>query len=553
MLGRMLKLSGYSLYFLVALLGFIYLSIPTNRIKSYAEDQASQRLKKKVKIGKLSIRGLSGVTLENVSVELPIAPDPRLGDDGGPVAGAPGGEPTPGSEDGAEAGGPIRMRVEKGILAASKVELDVNTWDLIRGRKLKAVLNAELSGGTLKNVSIDRTDSGWKVAAKKIEGINLTPIKLFRLLFRKNIDAMLSGSMEIDWHGSMRNSTMLLDMALGNLRVGHYAPKDPDGSPLADIFDIDLGDVIFKAHLAHPKSLGLGNLPPTAPHVMLIEKLKASGEDLDLWLDAGRHTITFRGKSYKDAYMDLRLVFYIKPALLDWKGTGYTDMGPKMKGGPNEITETSHALAKAAICVRDPKRLKETQFCADKLKRSRVRSNGRDLFGLHCKGTLRAIKCLNVRPSMRVVPKLGGEGAIAKKTPRPTPASGVRPEPTRRPRPKPTTAAGSPRKAPKRHLKRTTKRPAGKLVEPGRPGGARKAFRKRSGKASRSEDPPGEEPEILGGRTPTIGEPDPEEEGGEDGEHGEDGEDGEDEEDDEADDEEDREDDDDGEEDDEEY
>ena len=540
MLGKILRGFAYFIYFLVALIGFLYLSIPTEKVKSYLEAKATVALKTNVKIGGLKIHGLTGVTLSNVKIEL-VPKEAPPGPEGAEVepthgAGGPRGVATPAKkkepnadakkarDDASDA--PIQVKSKKGLIMASELRLDLNTWGLLRGRKLKASLKADVSGGTIRGATYERTDTGWKVAVDDLKDINLVPMRLFEVLFGKRIHMSLSGKeIEIDWHGSWQNSTANFELSLADTVIGHYEIKDPvHGWPVGEAFDVDLGKIDIVAKLGAAKDLGV---PGGDRHVLVIERLRGLGKHVDIQIDGGqRHTITFHGPKFTDGIINLKLVASLKEALFAWKGDGRRDDGSVVKG-------VSHEVIKYGLCARE-----DGKLCLDQLRQARVRRGGRDYFGFHCTGPLKALKCKPVRPSLRVTPSFGKGQPVADEKD-PDANKGGAASPRKFERPKPPSSAHSNRPTAREHKSkrpRTTSRPAGRLVEPGRsnptpPPRPRISKGPGVGDAPADEVDPGEpgEPEIRGGRTPTVGEPageDGDEDGDDEGIDGEGDEDG---------------------------
>ena len=93
MLGAFLRWLAYSTYFVAALVGSLYFSIPKDDIRRFAQSRASEKLKSKVTIEKLLLHGLTGVELVGVQVILPVKPPQKPGEPSQP--GAPGGDGQP--------------------------------------------------------------------------------------------------------------------------------------------------------------------------------------------------------------------------------------------------------------------------------------------------------------------------------------------------------------------------------------------------------------------------------------------------------------------------
>ena len=62
--------AGYSAFFVSALVAALVLTFPARQLKAYVESE-SRRAGVPVRIGEMSLRGLGGITLEDIDVKLP--------------------------------------------------------------------------------------------------------------------------------------------------------------------------------------------------------------------------------------------------------------------------------------------------------------------------------------------------------------------------------------------------------------------------------------------------------------------------------------------------
>ncbi len=501
MMGRIFRGLGYSLYFLIALLVCVYFAIPTEKVKGFAEHHASRALKTKVSIGKFALRGLGGVTLEDVQVIIPIASEPPPGAQAGRPAGPgdaplPGRPPPPGKpgetkpaepEPKGSSEGPPVIKEPPGVINAASVKLDVNLLGLLMGKPLRAALNAEVSGGEINGLKFERTKEGFDVEVREISSVNLAPTRLLKLLLKTDLQAMLSGFLSLSWKGSMAESKGQVDLTLSDSILPSLTFKDPSsGFPLAEAFNVQVGQVELKAALdKRGNHAGLGASPGTGAATLLIEKLSAKGEHLELQLDtAQKHTVTFNGPKAGEATVDVKLVLFFTDAFYAWKGEGMREDGSLVK-------DASHAGLKEAL-----------EGPLSPVRAARVRFGKGFYYGYHCSGMLKSLKCVPQPPSRRFAPGAGGatDGnqvnaqerpkvpaeAMARPTVPPAspaivpsavppapprPAAGV-PTPAVAMPPTPVVApvAGQPVVAPPRVTGSTIGAP--RIVEPGRPQGA---------------------------------------------------------------------------------
>jgi hypothetical protein len=423
MLGALLRWFLYSVWFVLALVASLYYSIPKDDIRRFAQSRASERLKTPVTISKLQLHGITGVELLGVKVVLPIKkPDAPAGTPSQP--GAPGGmarppagggdetgeadatnsdRPSPGSSDtGGNAGNPAAGGAAKpeegaqnkiaagdipGLLIADSVRVDVNTFGLLMGQKLKAKLTAAISGGTIEDTSLTMTQDGWSLVVGAMTGINLGPIKPFRTLAKMDLDllARLSGHAEFEWGGRLQDSRGKLELQLADTVLPYLPLKDPrQPFPIGEAFEVQLGTIEVRASLDRADKLTGVRPRPGNPVTLLLEKLSAKGEHLELQLDSGqKHTIAFVGKSGGDAEVDITFVLSFTDAFFQWKGVGHRPDG-------EEVADASHAGLEMGLQAG--------------LKSARTVIGSRAYYGFHCVGPLKTFKCLPKAPSRRLVP-----------------------------------------------------------------------------------------------------------------------------------------------------
>ena len=470
MLGRVMRGVGYSAWFILALLFFTYLAFPNERVKSFAEAKASAALKMKVRIGELKLRGLGGVTLNDVKIEIPIPPDAPPGPPdaaGGPhAAGGPNDAPPPSAEavDGGKDKPDVKAEQDPniinppGIVMASEIRLDVNAFGLAFGKPLKASVKAEISGGTVSGAKFEKTADGWDLAIETIDGINLAPTRLFKLLLKSDINSLLSGKLDMHWGGSLAQSRGKFDFSLGETVVPHLVFKDPaSGYMAAEAFNVQVGQIDFKATLDKRGNFKvLGGQPKEGPATLLIEKFQAKGAHLTIDLDSKQsHTITFGPGGFGDATIDVKIVISFTDEFYRWKGDGRREDG-------SEVKDASHEGLRQAL-----------EGPMSPLRNARIRQGKGFEYGYHCRGPVKHLKCTPEAPSRRITPRFdNGPG-----TPPPPPdGSGGgegRPEALNRPAPPPHVPASAGPMPDHPLPPPLTGRPTPHLVEPGRPASER--------------------------------------------------------------------------------
>ena len=562
------RATAYSIWFVCALFLFTYWSIPTDRVAKFAAHQATKKLKMKVTIGDLELHGLTGVTLKDVKVAIPIPVIPLPGAEGNPghQAGGPGDRAVPGAvpakkptrpglrpgprppkqplglrdkpgpaatvekgekekaeqavKEAAEDAAALRYAKAPGMVMLSTVRADVNTWDVLRGQKLQAQVAAKFTtGGELSETTFTAQEKGWHLKLGAMTGINLGPSKLFRRFLGTHVDGRLSGSGEITWVGNINGSSGALDITVSDTVVPFMAI---DKVSHIAAYDVQAGELTLKLRLGKPDEIaGLKGARRInkAVTTLLIEELKANGEHVEVALEeiGRKNTLQFVGPKFGDTKIDVKFKVHFKDKFFAWKGDGHRPEG-------TIIRQESHAGMKGLLPMR--------------LKAALANIDGKDWYGFHCLGRLKAsedgrlpeYRCRPTPP--RRAPQAtrpsahGVGGARPQAGARPqqpgTPRPGMtRPTPSGRPVPgvRPTAAgAEQDPSAPKRFVDNSRKtRPAGKLIERNRPETDNRDWdRKRPANAARTPPDmlsPGERVGGGGEPTPTYNEPEPEPEG----------------------------------------
>ena len=452
MVGAFVRWLLYSTWFSTALVAFIYLSIPETKLKRFVQHHATNAMKSQVKIDSLEVRGISGVTLGGVRVELPL---PKANDPAMP--GGPKSEPTPASAlTGDDETPEIETTQVPGYIIADELRVDVNTIGLLTGKPLQAALNADISGGTITDLSVSAGTDGWKVDLGTIESLDLAPMRLTRTLLKSDLDlhGRLSGSGNLLYSDGLANSKGELKLELADALIPYVGMKDPrSGFLIGEMFQVAIGDVELAVQLDRAEDLsGLRRRSRANHTTLLIEKLIGRGDHIEVQLDGGQqHTITFSGPTTGDADIDVKLVVHFTDAFFAWKGDGVRGDGVEAKG-------VSHSALKTALQMQ--------------LRRAQTKVGAKTYYGFHCRGKLRSFKCPPSAPSRRIEP-VKAKAKPEQKTPS---VSGN--EPLKRPK-APTASATEKRSSnAKRRLKRDNPkppklsrrtRPAGTLSEPSRP------------------------------------------------------------------------------------
>ncbi len=284
-MNKILKAAGYSVFFLVAVLVFMYWTFPMARVREYLEQEAEQRLNLNVQIAVLKLSGLRGVVAEEVMLRFP----PRVEEQRG-SGGASDFDPA----DSEEADERPALRA----LRIGRVEAKADLWPLLLHNRLRATAEAELLGGAIHNVEIQSEPgfTDFAVSAEEIEALALGQLQLIEDWLGFQLHGTLSGALSFKLGRSVMDSTAALDLTVDDAvlrrpRLEHAVYGE------FRLTDVDLGRIRAKLVLderGNIPALGARGADPTK--VVMFEEVALEGGDIELQLEE-HGTITLRGGS----------------------------------------------------------------------------------------------------------------------------------------------------------------------------------------------------------------------------------------------------------------
>lgn len=432
---------GYVLFFVAALVFFVYVTFPMDQVRGYVEYQAKRRLKMDVRIGDLALKGLSGVELWDVVIVLPEREPPKseapgaggaeeapLVRPGGPAVAAPP-RPTEGGAAVAPTGGAAKVlqasakeakAAKKGADAAGDeaagddgdgtakkkkskglavkldhVDVTVKLIDVLFGKNPDIEIDADLLGGSIKGARVRRDGKKIHIEAPDIAGLDLdkTPLLGYFTAGAMPLDlrGKLSGSVDFTWGGSLWDSKGTIEVALAqsSLREPEIKSKQYGDFRLTDVKTGALG---VKATVGKKKDIAaLRAVPgPKDATVIHLEKVEISGDDVELVTEERSLFVLRKGKPFGDASLTIEIAFSLAEGFFNREAVRN---GEKEK--PNKFLK---------YVVENDKKWKKAE------------KNG--FYGLRCTGIAKRPDCNPVRPSMRVgFAKARGGDAEAKEKP----------------------------------------------------------------------------------------------------------------------------------------
>jgi len=486
---RLLKYTGYSLFFVIMLALFLLLTFPADQVRQYAERQLSKQIGGTVRIAKLDLSLTGDITLEGIQIELPMPEekqDSRRGPRGKTSGPGAAGEPAA-PQDNDEGAGENETHRENPpmFLLADKLQIDWNPLGIALGKPVNMVINGEIQNGTVSNLRITQVEDGWHIRVDQIQGVNLTPTRLLKRFVGTDIWATLSSGKDLDfiWRGSVANSEGTIALKLTDTLIPHIVFRDPKRPSLwAEAFDVGVGDLTLRMTLEkHSKSSRRRtNAPVEDENRLAIDELKARGHHLLLNMDGGqKHTIRFQRPETGMGLVDIKFVFSFTKEFFAWKGTG-------VRADGSTVANATHIGLKYTL-----------EGPQSPLARGRVGKKQTGYrYGYHCTGMLRDLNCLPEKPSRAILPQMGTGAPISGKRPsagRPSNDNNAT-KPFKRPtvRPSPTRPTATDRL---RNGRAKTTGDKGKrksrLVEPARPSNGVS-----TGRISRKPIPKGADPDL---------------------------------------------------------
>jgi len=318
---------GYIGFFLVCTLLFVYWTFPTERARSFAEIQLAHQLgAESVEIGKLSLAGLGGVTLRDMTVRLRPLTVP--------------------TEDPAHTTlGPDR------IIMVSRLAVSAGLGALTGG-SVDVGFEADLQGGTVRHGRYAQEVDGegqvqHVVRLGEIRDVALGSEQMFQALFGKDIVGQLSGSLDLSvpMHvDAAGRRGVRFDGVRGrvNLMIRDAELKGPlFPTPMGTLrfSDADLGDITLEVVV--DRGTELEAFEATARRrggedtIAHIAEGRVEGDDLAVEL-ARNSAITIRpGVPLAQSQVNIQMAVQVKDAYIDKRIPDPRD--PERTSQPNTV------------------------------------------------------------------------------------------------------------------------------------------------------------------------------------------------------------------------
>ena len=318
-----LRWFGYVLFFLLCTAVFVYLTFPTDQARRFAEVKLTEMSgADSVTIADLSLAGIGGAHLDDISVELPTLKIPTA---------------VPGVEE----EGPLRLIMVKSL------DVDASLSGFLFGGDIDVTFDAEAQGGTVKRGHYQRDKEGTNfIEIGAIEDVALGSEQLFQALVGKNITGLVSGAVNVTLPtiaGANGKPTIDLDNVVGQIDLeikGAKLRAPIFDSPMGRIQlgDADLGTIVLKVVVdrasnieAFKKTARRAGSDNTILH---IADASVDGEDIAVLVAKNSAITLTAGRPLKDAAVNIHLSIQVKDAFFDREVVDPKD--PTKKSQPNK-------------------------------------------------------------------------------------------------------------------------------------------------------------------------------------------------------------------------
>lgn len=305
--SKVLRFVGYVAFFLVALLLFIRLTLPTSQLKEFVKGQLAERLSaESVVIEDLSINGLfpSGATIEGFELTLP----------------------------------PVKVKTpDRGVdtLSASRVltveelSFDGSLLDAASG-DIDFAFEGMIQGGEITGGRIAmKPGMGAKLAIESMTGVAIGSESLFLSLMGMDIIGTLSGKVDVSIPSVERDGkdALAFEQAVANVEI-----KLADAKMLAPVIDtvmnrepvrlgftdVELGTITIRAASENQGTPATGADPKSPKRgVINIEEASVLGGDVEVSAAPKANIAIPPGGSFKDGTIALHLAVKIADAWFD--------------------------------------------------------------------------------------------------------------------------------------------------------------------------------------------------------------------------------------------
>ncbi len=272
------RMFGYSLFFLIAMLVALPLTFPTRQLRSFLAQKARSQ-GYPLEIENLAMRGLGGIEFDGIHLTLP------------------GKEGEPGEN------GSVGPALPEADLKIDKLTARIALLPAIFGKTVDVTFEVDAGGGHLEGGHFVQKGENLDLEIAKIDALGLGEIGIGRRIlsdvsgrkFSGELLAGLGGSAKVHWGGSTDDLSGAVDLELADAMLKQPELNLQGGLRLTDL---GVGTLTLKVRIGLKSTLAaLANVRGADKATMVhIEKMEATGSDLDLTTDETSHILIPPGK-----------------------------------------------------------------------------------------------------------------------------------------------------------------------------------------------------------------------------------------------------------------
>ena len=325
-----LKIVGYTTFFLFALLLFMYWTFPMDKVRVWVEQKALEKLKLDVSIEELDLAGLNGFEATGVVLRLRAkkaeakAPMPGASPVAAGASGDAGGEAVTGGEDApapVEAPEPAKKRPAWHQIRIDRLEAHVSLWDVLFSDRIDVLADLEALGGRVQGLHV-QSDEGrkhWRMEVAKIADVQLAPLPIEDWI-GADLQGSVNGTVSVELGKDVFTSRGVADLELDAMK---FPSPELEQKLYGEVqkfvlSDIDLGTVKLEVTLDRKGNIpALGAKSADRSTVIHFATVQVSGGDVEIGLDERSTLSLAKGQGLDGAYMSIHGSFHIKPEFFE--------------------------------------------------------------------------------------------------------------------------------------------------------------------------------------------------------------------------------------------
>jgi len=296
---KILKFLAHFVGYLVMSVFFLYWTFPTTAARHATERMLGNK-GYPTEVEGLSLNGLSGVTLSDITVELP--PKALMGAQVFPEK--------------------VQKKQQKVVhLLLDSLSFNTDTIGLVRNlpvskaNPLSADLSIEAYGGTIEVEGLRVIPGRYKISKLSIRNLDLTKSRLLRAVLPVDLRGRISSKAALRIGPTGKVAAKLSQLKIKNSSIKNLA--FPCAGSACPVSDPSLGTIQIKGEVGYGKKFGVRD----NKMVVKLDKLEAVGGDIEAVLD-GKSSITWSVNQYgkmREGFINVGMAFRITDDYLNRK------------------------------------------------------------------------------------------------------------------------------------------------------------------------------------------------------------------------------------------